>query len=226
MLKLKSAAPLLGLLLLTASSFSWADDEKDQDGHKDRYDPTYSAIRLSSVSTDFSNIDRAFNLGFTLGIRIPGLKIQGTEFLSAEIDISSTLIPGENSGTGPLLGGGNNNGDDDGGLLGGLLGGGGGGDDGSNSGGSSSSASNDPDDLRLNAVGIFARARSPGKFFGSVRLGYRFVESTIDELEEDQTGSAWGIGGGYQYSERGGAVELNYTQYGSDLNFISLVVSY
>ncbi len=218
----------IGALLTSTCVLTSPQAFADEDGKNDRYDPTYSAIRLGSVEADFSNIDRAFNLGFTLGIRIPGLEISGTEFLSAEIDLSSTLIAGENSGGAGGLGNNcdNGGGSDDGGGLGGigdLIGGGG---DGGGGGGDSCSASSDNDDLRLNSVAVFAKARTPGRFYGLARLGYRFVESTINELEDEQTGSAWGLGGGYQYSESGGAVELGYTQYGSDLSFIELVISY
>jgi hypothetical protein len=191
-----------------------ADDDSDSDIKKaDRYDPTYSAIRLTSVTTDFDNIDRAINLGFTLGVHIPGVN-----FLSAEIDISSTLIPGENKGSGSApvatptcdlacqLAGGN--------------GGGGGG------GASSANNSNSSSDLRMNSVGIFAVGRTPGQFFGTARIGYRFLQTSLSDLDEDQTGSALGLGLGYQYGESGGVVELTYTQYGSNVNYLSLAISY
>ncbi len=206
--------PLFALLLVSAAA--WADEE--------RYDPTYSSIRLTSVDTDFDNLDRAFNLGFTLGINIPGVSVIPSNMFAAEIDLSSTLIPGENRGTGGLGGGGGGGGDgcaitDVGCQLGG------GGDGGGGGGGSSANNTTDPDDLRLNSVGIFLRARTPGTFFGMARAGYRFVETTISELNEEQTGSTWGLGLGYRYSSQG-AVELTYTQYGSDINYLSLSVSY
>lgn len=205
---------------LLPSFAAQAEDSKSDDGDA-RYDPTYSALRLTSAQADFDNLDRAVNLGFTLGINIPALS-----FLAAEIDLSTTLIPGENRGTGSITGGGGGGGG--GGFpidpLDPL--GGGGGEEGD--GGSASPANNtsDPDDLRLSTVGIFAVGRTPGRYFGSARLGYRFVESSINELNENQSGSAWGLGMGYRYGEAGGAVELTYSQYGSDLSYLSLAISY
>ena len=133
----KLTAALVATSAVLFSPVTWADDDDNGEG---RYDPTYSAIGLSSVEADFSNIDRAFNLGFTLGIRIPGLTWSGTEFLSAELDFSSTVIPGDNTGgrggsTDNCDSGGGGGGDGGGGLggLGDLIGGGG--DDGGGSGG-------------------------------------------------------------------------------------------
>lgn len=210
MYKFRAFAPVvIASALLAGPAPALADDE--------RYDPTYSSIRLTSVTTDFDNLDSAVNLGFTIGINIPKIN-----FLAAEIDLSSTLIPGENSGAAPVLGGGGggNNCDSVSEALGQCSSGGGGG--GSSGGGNNTTSSND---LRLNTVGIFAAARSPGEFFVSGRIGYRFMETTISELNEEQSGSAWGVGAGYRYSEKG-LVELTYTQYGSDVRYLSLAVAY
>ncbi len=209
-----SAMVLIGAL----SAPAFAEDAEDAKDKK-RDDPTYSAIRLTSVSTDFDNLGSAVNLGFTIGIKIPKLS-----FLAAEIDLSSTLIPGENSGSGGVIGGGNGNGsgscDPASELLGLCTP-----NEGGGNGGGSANNTSDGDDLRLNTVGIFATGRTPGNFYATGRVGYRFVESTIDELNEEQTGSAWGVGAGYRYSAKG-LVELTYTQYGSDLSYLSLVVAY
>lgn len=213
-------------LSIFMSSVAYAQTDADNDDEEDRYDPTYQSFRIASVDTEFSNIDRAFNLGFTLGIRIPGLTWKGTEFLSAEIDLSSTIIPGENSGGSTLLGDNCDDGDDDGDggiglpIVGDLIGGSG------SDGGGECRQSQSGSDLRMNTVGLFARARSPGRFFGAARVGYRFIESSISDLNDSQTGAAWSLGAGYQYSPRGGAVELVYSQYGSDVNLIELSVSY
>lgn len=212
--RIRLAQALASGLLVAASAGALAQDD-DESVNSD--DPTYSAIRITAVETDFDNIDRAVNLGFTLGINIPGLN-----FLAAEIDLSGTLIPGENSGPAPLFGGGG--GGDDGGLLGPILGGGDGGDGGGSSG-SSRNLSQDGDDLQTQSVGLFAVARSPGRFFGEARLGYRFVQTTISDLDEDDTGSAWGVGLGYRYGQNG-KVALTYTEYGSDVQYISLAISY
>ncbi len=183
-------------------------------------DPTYSGIRLTSVTTDFDNLDRAINLGYTLGIAIPPLG----NMVAAEIDLSTTLIPGENSGGTGITGGGGDEGSGDGGLLG--LGGGGDGDGG---GGDSSSSggkrTQGNEDLRTNSVGIFLSGRTPGRFFGMARAGYRFMRSTVDELNEEQTGAAFTLGGGYRY-DKDGTVELSYTQYSDEAAYLSLAVNF
>ncbi len=202
--------------MLTTCGLAHAQDDDDT---KRSDDPTYSAIRITAVETDFDNIDRAVNLGFTLGINIPGLS-----FLAAEIDLSGTLIPGDNSGPAPVSGGGGDGGGDGGGgLFDPILGGGD--DGGGGSSGSSRNLSQDEDDLQTQSVGLFAVARSPGRFFGEARLGYRFLQTTISDLDEDDTGSAWGLGIGYRYG-RDGKVALTYTEYGSDVQYISLAISY
>lgn len=208
-----TATPALLTLLLAAClspALHAQDDRQGSDPQARNYDPTYSAIRLTAMESDFDNIDTAINLGFTLGINIPGV-----DFLAAEIDISSTLVPGENSGGGGAFGKGLIE------LPPGL-----GGGDGGDGGGGEPNNTSDPDDLRANAVGIFATARSPGRFFGSARLGYRFYETTLEELNDESTGGAFGAGLGYRYNDLGGKVELTYTQYSDDLQFISLAVSY
>ena len=221
-----SLRTLLGALLLSLASLPAMaqDDDDNDDGGKNRDDPTYQSIRLTAVESDFDNLDRAVNLGFTLGVRIPGVE----RYLAAELDISSTLIPGENAGPAPVFGGGSGGGDDGGlGLPGGLddLLGGGDGGGGGGGGGSSANNTSDADDLRLNSIGIFAAGRTPGRFFGSARIGYRFVESSINELNEEQTGEAYGAGIGYRYGEWG-LVELTYTRYSSELDYLSLAVSF
>ncbi len=205
---------LVPLTLAGMVSPGWAADDDEEKSNPN--DPTYTAIRISAVESEFKNLDRAVNLGFTIGIRIPPLR----KYLAAEIDLSSTLIPGENSGAAGGLGGGG--GDGGGGVLDPIIGGGG--DDNGSSGSGGGKRTRDSDDLRLNSVGVFLTGRSPGKFFGMARVGYRFVQSTIIELEEDDTGSAWGLGFGYRYAEES-SVELAYTRYG-DLSFMSLVVNY
>lgn len=218
MLDRKNLPRLLLSLCLALPLAVMAQD--DDDNEKSDDDPTYQSIRLTAVESDFDNLDTAINLGFTLGIRIPGLQ----RILAAEIDISSTLIPGENAGPGPLFGG--NDGGDDGGILGGLGGLlGGGGDGGGNGGGSSANNTSDGDDLRLNAIGIFLAGRTPGRFFGTGRIGYRFVESSINEINDEQSGEAYSAGIGYRYGKFG-LVELLYTQYTDDLDFITLAVSF
>ncbi len=183
-------------------------------------DPTYSGMRLTSVTTDYENLDNAVNLGYTLGIAIPPLG----NMLAAEIDLSTTLIPGENSGGTGLAGGGGDGGGQDGGLIGPGLGGG----DGDGGGGDSSSSgqrTRGNEDLRTNSVGIFLSGRTPGQLFGLARAGYRFMQSTVDELNEERSGAAFTLGGGYRYAEDG-TVELSYTRYSDEVDYLSLAVNF
>lgn len=195
-----------------------ADDEsKDKDNGEDR-DPsrnvTYSSIGLTRASTDFDNLGKPINLGAVLGIRVPTL-----DFISAEIDLSTTIIPGENDGR--TASGGNLGGGGGGGILDPIFGGGG--DEGS--GAPSGNFTRRADDLFLNTVGVFGVLRSPGEFYAVGKYGYRYINSSIEELQEEASGTAYAIGGGYRYGSDGG-VELTYSRYSDLIDYISLVVTY
>lgn len=185
------------------------DDDKDRDP---RSNVTYSSFGLTRASTDFDNLGKPINLSAVLGIRVPTL-----ELISAEIDLSTTLIPGENDGrtasSGGLGGGG-------GGLLDPILGGGG--DEGEAPAGNFTQSS---DDLLLNTIGVFGVLRSPGDFYAVGKYGFRYIQSSIQELQEEASGTAYAIGGGYRYGSDGG-VELTYSKYSDFIDYISLVVTY
>lgn len=217
-MKVMIRTALVGASLALATLPALADDD-DSKAEKNPDDPTYSSFRLTQATADFDNLDPGFNLGYTLGFRLPTI-----EFLSVELDISSTIIPGENSGgvSEPIV----NN--DNGGILDPILGGGGdGGGDSSSSTGKNTRSNNE---LLLNTVGIFGRLETPrslsDRFFGSVRFGYEYVDSNIPELVEDgRGGSAWGVGLGYRYG-KDGRVELRFTQVAADLRYLGLGVSF
>lgn len=194
------------------------DQKNDDDDDKKERDPrrkiTYSSIGLTRASTDFDNLGKPINLSAVLGIRVPKLDI-----ISAEIDLSTTLIPGENDGrtasSGGLGGGGG------GGLFDPILGGGGGGGEEAQAGNFTRS----PDDLLLNTIGVFGVLRSPGDFYAVGKYGFRYIQSTIQELQEEASGTAYVVGGGYRYGEDGG-VELTYSKYSDFIDYFSLVVTY
>lgn len=192
---LRTAAAILALSL---SATALAQDDEEVYGLEET---AYSAFRITQVRPDFDNLDPAINIGYTYGVYIPGLS-----WLAAEFDISQTIIPGENSGGGAFAKG--------------LLPGGGGGDEGN---GGNTTASGD--DLAITSVAIFAAARSPGRYYGLARLGYRFLQSNIQEIDDESTGGAFGLGAGFRYG-RTSALELTYTQYGSDLSYLSFVINY
>ncbi len=197
--------------------------ENKDEPEKNPDDPTYSSFRLSQATADFDNLDPGFNLGYSLGFRLPEV-----EFLSVELDISSTVIPGENSGgvSEPIV---NNNDDGGGGILDPILGGGGsdGGGNSSSGGGKNTRSNNE---LLLNTLGIFGRIETPrslsNRFFGTARFGYSYVDSSIPELIEDgRGGGSWGVGVGYRYGNDG-RVELNFTQVAQDLQYLALGISF
>lgn len=218
----KIRTALLGAGIALSALPALADTESKPEKNPD--DPTYSSFRITQAKADFDNLDPGVNLGYTLGFRIPPL-----DFLSVELDISGTIIPGENQGavSQPIV----DNGDDgDGGILDPIFGGG---DDGGSGGGSSSGGGKNTrssNDLLLNTVGVFARIETPRslneRFYGVARVGYSYVDSTIPELVEDGRGSgSWGVGIGYRYGTNG-RIELRFTQVADDLQYLGLGASF
>lgn len=173
---------------------------------------SYSGIGLSRVSSEFDNLKEAINLDFVIGIRVPTIN-----WISAEINFSTTIIPGENQGarncstTGgsggvPLLGGGTS---------------------GSTScaGGTFTRSGND---LQMNNIGVFAVLRSPGQFYAVGKLGYRFINSSIPEIQQggDRTGTAYGAGGGYRWGRSLSGIEVLYTRYSDQLDYLGFNIAY
>ena len=191
------------------------DDGKDDDDDRDESRKvTYSSIGLTRASTDFDNLGEAINLSAVLGIRVPTV-----EFISAEIDLSTTLIPGENTlESSGVLGGGGGTPCVLPGVPPGCV---------DNGGGSAPTGNNTQsrDDLLLNTVGVFGVLRSPGTFYGVGKYGYRYIQSTIQELQEEASGTAYALGAGYRYGSDGG-VEIMYTKYSDFIDYISLTVTY
>jgi hypothetical protein len=188
------AAALL-LTGLAAPAFA-GDDRSDRNESV-----TYSGIGLTRVSTDFDNLKSAVNLTLDLGFRVPTFPIIG-----AEVEISTTIIPGENTGGGgavgcggplqpPCPGGGNN--------------------------------TSDPDELQMNNIAVYGVFRSPGRFYGMGKIGYRYLNTSIDELsEENRSGAAYGGGAGYRWGESLSGVEIYYTRMSEDLDYLGFSLSY
>lgn len=206
--------------LTAGTAVAGDEDAKDEDAGL-----TYSGITLSSVMTDFDNLDDPINLGAVLGIRIPLVN-----FATAEIDFSTTIVPGENQG-----------------ASSGGLGGGGGGDEcvlpnpfpvGGEcpilkAAGTAKAATTSSEDLRLTSVAVYAVFRSPpellANFYGLGKIGYRYLDANIPEIaEDDQTGVAYGLGVGYHYdwNESNGGIEVLYTKMSDTLDFVTLNITY
>lgn len=195
---------LAATLLLSGPAFAIDTGTSEANERSENSSVTFSGIGLTRASSDFNNLKPAINLNASIGFRIPTINI-----FAVELQISQTVIPGQNGGQQQCSSSG-------GGLLGG--------------GGSSSCApgryTSSQDDLQMNAIGVFAVARSPGRFYGLAQIGYRYLNTNIPELSEDRSGNAYGAGAGYRYGKSLSGVEINYTRYSKDLNFLGFSIAY
>lgn len=220
---------IVACLLMSASSLAFAQDSSDSKkdksdtkeksaSEKERESITYSGIGIAAASTDFDNLKDAINLSAAIGFRIPTQRI-----FSVELEIATTVIPGENSGAAPLLGGG------DGGGNGGLpiVGGGDGGDNGGNNGGGNQRLTRTGNDLQMNNIGIYLVARSPGRFYAMGKYGYGYTNNNIPELQEKRSDTAYGAGLGYRWNpDTLSGVELYYTRFNDEIDYAGFQISY
>ena len=177
----------------------------------------YSGLGVSRVSTDFENLGEAINLDITLGFRIPTVK-----WFGIEIDIGQTMIPGENKtqeqsalgggGTGCLI---DPSPVDPDGFPNGCTPGG--------SDGNEQTISQDPDELQMQALGLSAVVKSTGRFYVLGRYGYRYLATSIDELNETRSGTGFGVGAGYRWGKGLSGVELSYRQIGEEVDSLGLM---
>lgn len=215
--QLSSAA--LAAALLGASAIGPAiaqdSDERTATGSDSGAEPNpfYNSFKIQQIESDFDNLDEAFNFGTVVaGFRLPG----DLKWLGVEIELSQTVIPGENQGPPPTTTTGGGGG---GGLIPGTGGGG---------GGSSSQASgnftNDNDDLRILAGGINLVARSTGQYYVGAKVGYsQLFQSSIDEID-GESDFGFGVLAGLRFgnSVDSSSVELDYSQLAGDLDALSV----
>lgn len=206
--ELKSSL-LLAALMVCAPAFAVDDGTKEAEEKSENSSVTYSGVGLVQAKTKFDNLKPAVNLNASLGFRIPTVEI-----FAVELEISTTVIPGSNSGPRQCstIGGGG------GGLIG---------------GGSSGSTSCPPgkftsssDDLQMNNIGVFGVLRSPGKFYAMAKYGYRYLNTNIPELQQERSGNAYGFGGGYRWGKSLSGVELAYTKYSKEVTYTGFSISY
>ena len=215
-----SSDPETEILEQSAAEDSGTTSEPPPDD--DDVSVTYSGLGVTRVSTDFDNLGEAINLQLILGFRIPTVP-----WFGVELDFQSSVIPGENEGVpaSPILGGGGGGTPCIGGIPdlppGCTVGGGGGGGGGAPSG----NFTNDPDEFGMNAAGLSAVLRSTGRFYAMGRYGYRYVQTSIEELNEKRSGTAWGLGVGYRWSKSLSGVELGYHQLTSEMDYLGLMFS-
>jgi hypothetical protein len=200
--------PLILACVLTAvSSVALAQDSADRRpdreekekqeksaSEKERESVTYSGIGIAAASTDFDNLKDAVNLSAAIGFRIPTQRI-----FSVELEIATTIIPGENSGAPPLLGG---NGD-------------------------GQRLTRTGNDLQMNNIGIYLVARSPGRFYAMGKYGYGYTNNNIPELQEKRSDTAYGAGLGYRWNpDTLSGVELYYTRFNDEIDYAGFQISY
>lgn len=175
-------------------------------GAEDELEPFYSAIGLQKVSAGFDNVDDAINLDAVLfGFRLPTIP-----WFGIELNVSGTLIPGQiresssSSGTTctPLEV-----------LLDGCT-------------DSPAVATSSQGDFAMMSYGVSAAARSPGKFFAMGKAGYRYVQTTLDQNQDDRSGNSWTVGAGYRWRDAGTYAELAYTKLTNDIDAIGFSISY
>jgi hypothetical protein len=166
---------------------------------------TYSSIGLQKIAADFRNVEDAINLDVTLiGFRVPTVP-----WFGIELNLGFTMIPGEVTSTSGSGGGG--------GPFCGLPG---------FPPCPPDTISQSEGDFTATTLGAFAVVRSQGKFFGMGKLGYRYINSNIEQLNQERSGSGWGAGVGYRWNKKGSYAELGYTKYNELLDGIGFSISY
>jgi len=177
----------------------------------------YSGMGVGRADSGFSNLGEAINLNVVLGFRIPTVK-----WFGIEIDIGQTIIPGENKTADQSFVGGGGTAclidpspvDPDGFPNGCTP---------SGSGGSPETVSQDPDEFGMQALGLSAVLKSTGRFYVTGRYGYRYIATSIDELNKSRSGNGLGAGVGYRWGKGLSGVELSYQQLSDDVDSIGLV---
>jgi hypothetical protein len=216
--------PLIFTALALAAAPAWAQtedekileqeaaraDAKDQAPIDDEMDDAeldeqvfYSGLGIARAQTDFSNLGDAVNLDAVLGFRIPT-----APWFALEIDIGQTLIPGENQGSDPSQPSSNCS-DLDAAL--GLC-----------TQGGSEPATQDRDEFGMQALGISAVLKSTGRFYVTGKYGYRYIATSIDELNENRSSNGFGFGVGYRWGKGLSGVELGYKELSEDVDSVGL----
>ena len=179
----------------------------------------YAGLGLSSISSDFNNLSNATNLDMLAGAHVPRLT-----WLSGEMALSFTVAPGNNHGPRSASTGGTPCSvppsllDPDGTP------------DGCDSGATTTAdpgATGSQNDLQMTNLGAFAVLRTPGPVFALARYGYRYINTSIAEIQhDDQTGTAYSVGAGYRWGAGLSKFELAYTKYSRHLDYFGLGIAY
>ena len=212
------ATALLGIMA-SGPALAQDSDDRTATGSSSGAEPNpfYNSFKIQQIESDFDNLDEAFNFGTVVaGFRLPG----DLKWLAFEIDLSQTVIPGENQG--PPPGGGVGGGGGGGGGVIPLPGGGGGGDGGGSQ--SSGNFTNDRDDLQIFSGGISLVARSTGQYYAGAKVGYsKLFQATIDEID-GESDIGFGVLAGLRFgnSVDSSSVELEYSEIAGDLTSLGI----
>lgn len=194
---------LLAALSLPGAAWAHRDDHRhdhEDDRDRDLRDITYSAIGLSRMSVDFENVEEAVTLDATMGFRPPSV-----QWFGVELNLGFTVIPGE------VTRATNSTGQQCGGLLMPPC---------------DTTQTTAQEDFNAFNLGVFAVVRSPGTLFAMGKVGYRYLNTSLPELDDERSGSAWGAGFGYRYNDRGGFAELQYLRLSPEIDTIGFALGY
>lgn len=135
------------------------------------------------------------NLGAATNIEgVMGFRIPTVPWFGIELDIAQTLIPGENESCGGPL-----------------------------APPCPADATTDPDEFAMQALGVSAALKSSGRFYVTAKYGYRYVLTSISDLDEQRSGKGFGFGVGYRWGRGQSGVELGYKKLTDDVDSIGLV---
>lgn len=195
-------AALIGLLGCFAN-MAHAQDADDRIGRDDR--PFYSGTSFMSVDPGLDNLDAAFGLAQSIGIRIPGVS-----WVGFELDLGFTLFGGENDGGQSIPAGG-----DDCPALQNPF------------GCEQPGATASNDNFQAITYGLYTAFRTPGSFYVGTRLGFGGMTTNIDELDEDSDGFVYSLQGGYRWSKAThNMVQLEYLEFQNDVKYFSISAFY
>jgi hypothetical protein len=211
---------LAATLLAAPAAFAQSEDEKileqggtttpppaSDDGDYE-LSTTYSSIGLQKVAADFENVEDAINLDITMiGFRIPTVP-----WFGIELNLGFTMAPGQidpNGGT---------PGDPGNCVLPDFPPG--------CTPATEGTAATGSGDFTSTNIGAFAVLRSTGSLFAMGKLGYRYMNTSIEQLQDDRSGTAYGLGVGYRWNKKGSYAEFGYTKWAEKIDALGISISY
>jgi hypothetical protein len=168
----------------------------------------FATVGLSHVSSPFANVEDAVNMDVSLGAGLPWPYL---DWFGAEIALAFTVVPGEYRGARPC---------EETGALPPL------------SPGEVACAAGfytrSQNELQMTNLGAFGVLRTPGRFYALGKYGWRYIASSIDEIQEgDRDGPAWAAGAGWRFGYgRLTGLELSYSDYSEQLEMVTLALTH